>query len=410
MVGGDLVGRHVRSRRPARGGHVDQLHALTGIHEPVPDELQLRALGVEGPDDQDRRLALRREGTQRLAGRCTPAARPGQGRFRRLEARDRHRLRPARRRRGIRHPHPARPVARDEPDRRRVGGVRSAGVVRHRPVPAVAADAEEALLEIPIGGERRRVHDPVDAAVDHDRDVLRHRGGHSDVLLDDEDRDLPLLADPDQHVLDLLHDDRRESLGRLVHHQQARVEQQRARDREHLLLAARELAAAARMPFLESRKRVVDALARPPAAGAALAQPQVLVHGERRPQAPSLGDVPDAVVRDPARTQACQLVAFELDGSARDRHEPHESVAQGGLAHPVAADDGDDPVREIEVDPLQRVGLAVVHVQPPDAKRCRFFAPPRPLSHGRLAEVSESRSASGRMPASRSAQPWPPPR
>ena len=134
-------------------------------------------------------------------------------------------------------------------DCRRIGVARSAGVVRHRPVPAVAPDPEQALLEITVGRKRRRVHDPVDAAVDHDRDVFRHRGGDPDVLLDDEDRDLPLLADPDQHVLDLLHDDRRESLGRFVHHQQARIEQQRAGDREHLLLTARELAAAARAPF-----------------------------------------------------------------------------------------------------------------------------------------------------------------
>ena len=41
--------------------------------------------------------------------------------------------------------------------------------------------------------------------------------------------------------LDLLDDHRREALGRLVHHQEVRVEQQRARDREHLLLAAGEL-------------------------------------------------------------------------------------------------------------------------------------------------------------------------
>ena len=247
----------------------------------------------------------------------------------------------------------------------------------------MAADAEESLLERAVGRELRRVHDPVDAPVHHDRDVFRHSSGHPDVLLDDQDRDLALLADPDQHVLDLLHDHRREPLGRLVHHQQARVEQQCARYREHLLLAARELSTPVRTPLREPRESIVDTLPRPSAAGAAFAQPQVLVHRERRPQPPPLRHIPDPVVRDSTRIRADELVAFELNGAVRDRHEPHDRVAQRGLAHTVTADDGDDPVREIEIDPLQRMGLAVVDVKPPDPERCRLGAPSCSFNHGR---------------------------
>ena len=69
--------------------------------------------------------------------------------------------------------------------------------------------------------------------------------------------------------------------------------------------------------------------------------------------------------------------ARRVAGALQERGiQPGDRVAERRLAHAVAADDGDDPVREVEVDPLQRVGLAVVHVQPPDAKRRRFFAPP----------------------------------
>ncbi len=49
-------------------------------------------------------------------------------------------------------------------------------------------DAEQALLQFAIGGKRARLHHPVDAAVDHDGDVIGHAGRHADILLDHEDR------------------------------------------------------------------------------------------------------------------------------------------------------------------------------------------------------------------------------
>ena len=49
-----------------------------------------------------------------------------------------------------------------------------------------------------------------------------------------------------EHVDQVLDDRRREPLGRLVHDQELRVRQQRASDRQHLLLATGELRAAVR--------------------------------------------------------------------------------------------------------------------------------------------------------------------
>ena len=69
-----------------------------------------------------------------------------------------------------------------------------------------------------------------------------------------------------QHLLDLGDDDRREPLGRLVHDQELRIGEQRAGDREHLLLAAGELAAAIVLALGQPRKGLVDALDRPGAA------------------------------------------------------------------------------------------------------------------------------------------------
>ena len=130
----------------------------------------------------------------------------------------------------------------------------------------MTADAEQPLLQIAVGGKPRAVDQAVDAAVDHDGDFARHRRRDADVLLDDEHGDVALLAEPDQHLLDLGDDDRRQALGRLVHHQQLRVGQQRARNRQHLLLAAGKLAAAIVLALGEAREGLIDALDRPGAA------------------------------------------------------------------------------------------------------------------------------------------------
>ena len=114
-------------------------------------------------------------------------------------------------------------------------------------------------MQFAVRLEPRRLHDPVDATVDHDRDLFGYRSRDADILLNDEDTDFTLFAEADQNFLDLLHNHRRESLGRLVHNEEPRVEKQRARNREHLLLAAGELIATIGSPFRKARERLVDA-------------------------------------------------------------------------------------------------------------------------------------------------------
>ena len=111
------------------------------------------------------------------------------------------------------------------------------------------ADAEQPLLQIAVRREAAGVDDAVDAAVDHDGDVFRNRRRHPDILLDDQHRHVAFLAEAHEHFLDLGDDDGCETFGRLVHDQQMRIGQKRARDREHLLLAAGKLAAAVILPF-----------------------------------------------------------------------------------------------------------------------------------------------------------------
>ncbi len=133
---------------------------------------------------------------------------------------------------------------------------------------AVPADAEKTLLEVAVGRQRSRADHAVDASVDHDRDRVGHLGRDANVLLDHQDRHVALFGEAAQRLLDMGDDDRGEPLRRFVHHQEARVLQQGAADRQHLLLAAGQLAAAVATALGEPREDLVDAFARP---GSALA-------------------------------------------------------------------------------------------------------------------------------------------
>ena len=128
------------------------------------------------------------------------------------------------------------------------------------------------------------------AAIDHDRDVLGDRGGDADILLDHEHRHVAVFAEAHQHFLDLGDDDRRQPFGRLVHDEQLRVGQKRARDRQHLLFAARELAAAMVLAFGKAGKRLVDAIDGPGAAPHPGGQAQMLGDAERAPQPSALAE------------------------------------------------------------------------------------------------------------------------
>src|SRR5213592_4295891 len=107
------------------------------------------------------------------------------------------------------------------------------------------------------------------AAVEDDR-VVRDRQDLLRVLLDDDRREAFVQDQPLDRAQQFLDDDRRESLERLVEEEQLRVEDERARDREHLLLAARQLVAEVGLSLLEAREHLVDA-ARRPRAGRATA-------------------------------------------------------------------------------------------------------------------------------------------
>ena len=91
-------------------------------------------------------------------------------------------------------------------------------------------------------------------------------------------------------------------------------------------------------------------------------QPQRFVDRQRRPDAPALWHVGDAPLRDLIRRAAQDLFTEQLHAAAR-RHQAGDRVAQRRLAHSVAADDAEHAVLQRQVDRLQRVSAAVVHIE-----------------------------------------------
>ena len=168
-------------------------------------------------------------------------------------------------------------------------------------------------MQFTVRFEPGRLHQPVDAAVDHNCDFFGNRAGDADVLLDNQNANLSLLTEIEQNFFHALNDDRREPFGRLVHDQQARIEKKGARNGEHLLLAARKLIAAIGAPLCQARKGFVDARNVPIRSPAAGGEPQMLIDRERRPQSPSLWHVGETEPRDFRGRTPDNLFAHETD-------------------------------------------------------------------------------------------------
>src|SRR5260221_8535188 len=98
-----------------------------------------------------------------------------------------------------------------------------------------------------------------DAAGDHHIAAMGELEGVKCVLLDQEDGELLLRVESSDGVEYLPGDERSKPERRLVEQQEARPAHQRACDRQHLLLAARERAAALVEPFAQPRKQREDA-------------------------------------------------------------------------------------------------------------------------------------------------------
>ena len=144
---------------------------------------------------------------------------------------------------------------------------------------------------------------------------LASEAGDAEVLLDEEEADPFLheaLARPDE-VLD---DRRRKPLGGLVHDQELGVAEKSTRDREHLLLSARELRAPTlrRSASRGNSSQIASFFQRPPFALPSILRCSSVESEGNKP--PPLRDVADSCAGDLVGLPAHELFSLEPDGPA----------------------------------------------------------------------------------------------
>jgi hypothetical protein len=155
----------------------------------------------------------------------------------------------------------------------------------------------------------------------------------------------------------------REAFRRLVDQQDAVVGvEQRARERDHLLLAAGERPGLLRRALLQLGEQLVDQVVAVLGAGA-LGEGEVLPDGQAGEDVTVLGDVGDAAADDLVHRKSARLLAVEHDGAGA-RHEAEDSAQRRRLADAVAPEQTGDPAApHAERDALQDVRLAEIDVQ-----------------------------------------------
>src|SRR5947207_1883800 len=275
-------------------------------------------------------------------------------------------------------------------------------------------EAEIELLDVLVLADRLRVALQHDPPVLHHVAVLRDLERHRRVLLGEQHGDMLLAVQAEDDVEDLLHEHRRQAHRGLVEQHELRPRHERAPDRDHLLLAARDVARLGGAPLLEAREVTVDdleiRLRRPAVAPRVGARQQILLDGEVLEDVPPFHHLDDAAPDHLGGVAPVDGLALELDPAlghlaALRAEEPRDGLERGGLAGPVGPEEGHDaPLGYPERDPLQHEDDVIVdHLDVADRQER-----PGPV-RGAHPATSPSRS---RAPCTRASCPprSPPPR
>ena len=213
------------------------------------------------------------------------------------------------------------------------------------------------------------------------------------VLFDQKHGQLVALVERANGGEDLLHEERRQAERRLVQKNEPRPAHQRAADRQHLLLATRQCAAALGAAVGEPREQRENALEvghEMSLVGHRRADLQVFEHGHARKNPAAFGRLRDAELGDLVRRQRSDIAAGEADAAVVRARIAEYRHHQGRLAGAVGADQRDDlAFMHIEVDALERKHVAVRGLDAAQREEGR--------RHG-LASVCASASSSSATP------------
>src|SRR6266446_3962520 len=194
--------------------------------------------------------------------------------------------------------------------------------------------------------------------------TVGEREGNPQILLDDQDR-RTALAYILQRADDLLYDQRRETFGWLVEHEQRWVEQERTRNRQHLLLATRELRAAEFRALLETREKFKHLVERPQSPLAApRCDGEVFARSQAGENTSLLWHEPEAHARDDIGWQVSDVAAAIGDATGIRLQIAHDRQQRCCFACAVAPQDRDDlALLHVERNALQHMAQAVIGVK-----------------------------------------------
>src|SRR5262249_26804717 len=271
--------------------------------------------------------------------------------------------------------------------------------------PQVLAQVDATTSEL-----RRRPFDH-DAAAVEDHDVVGHVEHELGVLLDQHDRQ-PLGLQPPDGRHDLGDDLRRQPFRRLVHQEHARVRHQRAPDRQHLLLAARERAGDLPAALLKPREQRGDRLERPEHGHSALrlapGHGEVFADGEATKHAAALRDQGHPERRDGLGRPAGDGAAVDADRAAAGREQADRDVHRGRLAGAVASEQAQQPpLAQTQRHAVQHVAVAVEGVDLVERERVVRHGAPT-IARVRMRSASRSPFATCRGALLHSRQRAPP--
>jgi len=188
-----------------------------------------------------------------------------------------------------------------------------------------------------------------------------------DVLVDHDLRKA-LALELGECAPDLLAHDRGEPFGGFVEHEQLRVRHQRAPDREHLLLAARELPAQVAAPLAQAREELVHALQGPGPSALVLRVArgghEVLLDRQPREDLPALRHQREALTCDAVRCQPAGAQAADLDLAGAAGEHAEQALDRRRAAHAVAAEQRHDLAGpDVERDAEQHLRTTVASLQ-----------------------------------------------
>src|SRR5438046_1061615 len=281
---------------------------------------------------------------------------------------------------------------------------------------ALFLHAEIELLDVVLLAQSGAIVFHHDAAVFEHIAVVGCVQRHVGVLLDEQDRGAALSIDPHADLEDFARQLGAQSEARLVEQHQLRRGHQRTRDREHLLLAARQQPGVLRGAFPEDREVAehgfdvaCDTVAVVPRVGA---HHQVVAHRQQREHFAAYGHVAQARLHDLGRITRGDVAAAKFDAALARVDDAGDRLQDRRLAGAVRAEHGCDlALSNLQADAADRANRAVRALDIEELKHevvahAALRSPDTSSTDPRYASITPASACTSRGVPSAIVSPW----